>query len=337
MKCSKFFAVVAASLLAVGGVTTSADAQRLTNRSSPEAIRSALASGGTVTFAPGTYTFSEEIRVTLGTQNLTVNATGATFVSNRIDGDMFRFQTNSRTGFINFTWNGGEIDLRNQLVSTVRPVVTVDANSGRVGLRSTADGLVVRSDDRLNRVRVSGLTVRGSNANWRTAGGDSGVFINNAADVQVSNCVFIGCRDAGVYVSDDPGGRSGRYVVINNYARNCFDGFTAKRGADNVRIANNVLNGNFVGVSLKPASISDFHRNFSFTGNFITGSEEAVQFTNFQEGTIISNRIFNARGDDDFVLTNGDISITRMRRDNTVVNRAATSAELSAELRRRGF
>lgn len=336
MKYLKSIAFLASSFLTLGGMATSANAQ-LTTRSSPATIASTLARGGTVTFAPGTYTFSNEIRVTLGTSSLTVNASGALFVSNRIDGDMFRFQTSSRTGFIDFTWNDGTIDLRNQLLSTTRPVTSIDANSGDVGRRATSDGLVIRSADRLNNVRVTGLTVIGSDGNWRTARGDSGLFINNAANVVVTNSRFFGCRDAGIYVSDDPGGASGRYTLTNNYASGCFDGFTAKRGADNVRIANNIVENNHVGVSLKPANVSNFHRNYSFTGNFITGSEEAVQLNNFQSGSIRSNRIFRASGKTDFQLTNGDVSAAQMRRDNTVNERLATSTEIANELSRRGL
>lgn len=339
MKCLKFFGAVVSALVIGGGAATPADAQRLTPRSSPDSIRAALASGGTVTFAPGRYTLRNEIRVILQGRDLTVNARGARFVSDRIDGDMFRIITGPRstTGRPNITWTGGFIDLRRQLLSTTRPLVQVDANSGRVGLRATADGLSIRGGDRLGRVIVQGLTVQGSNGNWRTAGGDSGIFIQGAADTRVLRCRLIGLRDAGVYVSDQPGGPPVRFTIMNNIAERCYDGFTAKRGAENVRIANNILVGNTVGVSLKPAGVDNLHVNARFTGNFITGSNRSVDLTNFRDGTFIANRIFVNRANRDFRVRNGDRTIGQLRRDNRVTQRLATTREIDAEKQRRGL
>lgn len=328
---------LAAGLLGANS-TAAAEAVTLHPDSTPEAIHGALAAGGKVTFAPGTYTFQKEIRVRLGEQDLDITATGATFVSDRIDGDMFRFLATPSTKPVNFTWTGGEIDLRNHLLSTTRPFKEIDEDSGDVGERATADAICVRGEDRLNRVTIQGLTVRGSDQTWREARGDSGVFVNNVAEFLVQGCRFYGIRDAAVYISDRPGGKDGTYTIINNYAENCYDAFTGKRGANDVTISNNVSVNNEVGVSLKPADVLvSPHERALLTNNFITGSNRSMQLQNFRNSTIKDNQIYFERGNEDFRLSDNETPVEQLRADNQVRQRLATPSEIAAAKRDLGI
>jgi hypothetical protein len=336
-------------------------------------VKSVLESGGEVTFSPGTYRFTEGIVATIK-DDLNVNAEGAKFVADGVDGDLFRLngrgKGKNRKTVTDVSWTGGEFDTRKQKLAKVRPDTGSDDNlnakeeaAGKVGDANVADALSIRGHDKFGDVVVDGVKVKASNSNWRSAGGDSGVYVENSENITVKNSEFIGVRDAGVYLSDSPGGKNNKsHLIENNWFEGGFDSATAKRGADNVTIRDNFMVGNHVGPSVKPLSKSASTDDPSITGNFITNSERSFDIENATNVSIRGNRIFadayprsadknkkrraqkdrenKARRDKrefEFInaknKSNKKVSVSQIENENTVKDRQANSKEVAAAKR----
>lgn len=269
-------------------------------------IERALNEASNVRFQPGTYNINDRINVTLGkNKKLTVNATGATFVSDNIDNDFFRIAggnsskgkalTNAKTESAksrlrtDLQWTGGVFDISGSKVAAkYRPKRENEPKgSNRIGTAATTDGLSIKGfatgntkDHAIGKVTIRDLEVNGvgvdSKNRWDKSGGDSGLFITDVDSIDVRDSKFIGTRDAGVYVSDKDGVGTKSVVFENNLFDGNHDGFAAKRGIDNVRVRNNTFlrNENSIAFTRTPdiASRSERSQNNSITGNFIAST-----------------------------------------------------------------
>lgn len=332
----------------MGTTTTPKEITRLRPSNSTEEISKALSDGGDVRFQKGNYNFTEGIDVRLGQTNLNVTATGANFISDGIDGNLFTINGGGKRGTTKpvVTWTGGTFDIRNQRLSTTRPLpkgelapdgsrgkdgkvrsleeyeaaqqLTLNSNPkkkvDKLGKRATADAIHVRGNERIKDLTIDRIEVVGSNKDWRTAGGDSGVFATDVDDITIKNSKFKGLRDAGIYVSDtadkyfptkkgekrERRPRTKSVTLENNLVEDSYDGITAKRGVDGVTFRNNVLIGNEVGASLKINSDGraekESFKDARFVGNFISESGDNALFLEDGEGfnnnTFKSNEVF---------------------------------------------
>lgn len=331
----------------------------LNENSSVQQIVTALEGGGDVTFSEGTYNLSSRVRASIS-RDVNVTAEGANFVSNGIDGDLFTLVgTNGRTDS-NIKWTGGSFDISESRLSTTRPFRSTSdslraaeagrTGSNREGVSATSDGLSIRGNDRIGDVRIDDVSVRGSDSSWRrNAGGDSGVFIADVDDLEVTNSEFRGIRDAGVYISDTPGTEgTTRALIENNLVINSYDGVTAKRGIDNVTFRNNVLVNNDVGASLKINQVGrdagERFENARFVGNFSSNSAHAnILLEDADDVELLSNNIFTRSGGSQANRDRNAIRITSVEEadgtastfsdlssGNTITSRAANSTETDA-------
>lgn len=270
-------------------------------------IEKALSQASEVEFQSGTYTINERINVTLGEQNkLSVNAAGATFKSDGVDGDLIRIAGgNSSRGRAlaqatteaaksrlrtDIEWTGGVIDISGSKVAAkYRPKGNNEPKgSDRIGTSATTDGLSIKgaatgnkSDHAVGSVTIKNVEINGvgvgSRNRWDKSGGDSGLFITDAIRINVSDSKFIGARDAGVYISDKDGVGTESVIFENNLFDGNHDGFAAKRGIDNVTLRNNTFlrNETSVAFTSTPDAASNTTRsvNGSITGNFIASTD----------------------------------------------------------------
>lgn len=303
-------------------------ATTLTEDDSVDRIASVLSSGGDVVFEEGVYNFGKTVDVRLGTKTLNVTATGAEFVSKAIDGDLIRINGGGSSGAPkpDVTWTGGEFNIVNQRLGKVRPdrgtgdaaflrreaAAKLTRESGakvsKVATQDTADAIHIRGSERIGTLTIDRINVIGSNGTWRSAGGDSGVFVTDVENAVVKNSRFKGLRDAGVYISDSATRdkpRTKSVIVENNLVEDSYDGVTAKRGVDNVTFRNNTLIGNDVAASLRindaGSKINETFRNIRFVGNFISNSFDdafllqdfkEVDLSNANDSSFVSNDIF---------------------------------------------
>lgn len=288
------------------------------------ALQNATNRGVTLTISPGTYQINRVIsgnssgnstadsgaRVTLK-KSFNVVATGANFVvGSNMAGDVISIDTNGSsfttstcgsTSAVTVNWTGGNFDLRNMRVSTSVPLaeITTDRPSSNQGtadalsFRGTADRSGTRTN-KLGNLTVSGLTVTGSNGSWRTAGGDSGLYVSGAARATVQDSTFNGLRDAGVYMSADEGNNSigGNYLVRRVTVTRSYDGITVKRGADNVTFDRNTITDTVVPLSVKALSSSQFVIGITMTNNTITRCVRCILVENANDARIENNRLF---------------------------------------------
>jgi hypothetical protein len=109
---------------------------------------------------------------------------------------------------------------------------------------------------------------------------------------------FYGVRDAAVYLS--AGGDKGQYgdhfTIHNNYVERAFDGFTSKRGADNIVMRNNTLNDVVVGLSTKSVYAGWQATNVRVVNNTINKAMRAISLETTNNVTVVDNEI-NGLGD----------------------------------------
>lgn len=265
------------------------------------ALQNATNRGVTLTISPGTYTINRVLtpdqngKSTLDSgvrvkirKSFTVNATGANFVVGddmagdviSIDTDAASFSTAScgGTAKANITWTGGSFDTRNMQVSRVIPrnLSTDRPTSSQL----TGDALSFRGASTINNIRtqklgsvtVSGISVTASDATWRTAGGDSGLFIGGASSAMVTSSTFRGTRDAGIYFSADDTTESigGNYTARGITVIGSYDGITSKRGANNIVFDDNTITDTIIPLSIKRNVVGRIATNVTFTNNRLT-------------------------------------------------------------------
>jgi hypothetical protein len=118
--------------------------------------------------------------------------------------------------------------------------------TGRIASLS-ATVLTLAGTDLVNEGPVGGVTVTATKTgiahasirdvrfiagdHWETAGGDSGIVIGDGCDrSEVTGCTFVGCRDLGIYASNDGTGLAGGTITIaRNTFINCMFGAAVKR------------------------------------------------------------------------------------------------------------
>lgn len=253
------------------------------------------------------------INVTLR-HDLIVDATGATFVAKTdLDGDLFSFDTKSndnvcsnKNELADFYWTGGEFDMSRAKASTVVPMRRLTP-PGREGVDKTADALSIRgvvnstNYHKLNELVIEHITyigTKGPNDPFYTAGGDSVILMTGALKATIRYNNFYGVRDAAVYLS--AGGDKGQYgdhfTIHNNYVERAFDGFTSKRGADNIVMRNNTLNDVVVGLSTKSVYAGWQATNVRVVNNTINKAMRAISLETTNNVTVVDNEI-NGLGD----------------------------------------
>lgn len=262
----------------------------------------------------GTYFISRDAPVILK-RKVDVTATNATFKATKsLDGDMISFNTAASSFDCpkdpSFTWLGGRFEIWNAKTSTVVPG-TQSANKGdsQEGLASTADALSIRGDSEprgqsvrrrhLGDVDIRRITVIGtedSSEDYRFAGGDSGILMIAAKSAYIRNNKFYGIRDAAVYLSSDNtnGNLGDNYRLIDNYAERVFDGFTSKRGADNIEFKDNKVVDAVIAISTKSTNYNDDKwnaRNVRVLNNEVIRAMRAISLERTDDIQIRDNQI----------------------------------------------
>lgn len=282
--------------------------------------------GGTLTISPGTYDINRVlspnsagksgadsgVRVKVR-KSFNVIATGATFrVGGNMAGDVFSIDTDGNsfvssqcgsTSGINITWTGGTFDLKNMQVSTTVPVANLTTDQP-TSSQSTGDALSFRGTatrngartTKISNVTVSGIRVDGasSTGSWRTAGGDSGVFIGAVGAATVENSGFYGTRDAGIYFSgDNTATNIGRnYIARGIRVERSFDGITSKRGADSITFDNNDIVDTVIPLSIKRNIVGRVASNVTFSNNRLTRCTQCMLVERGNTVTITGNSLF---------------------------------------------
>ncbi|WP_159119909.1 right-handed parallel beta-helix repeat-containing protein (plasmid) [Alteromonas marina] len=258
-------------------------------------------------------TILKGITVTLR-KDLIVDATAARFIAKAdLDGDLFSFDTKSNDNvcenkgqLADFTWKGGDFDMSRAKVSTVVPITRLTP-AGREGKDKTADALSIRgvvnttNYHKLNELVIEYINFYGTRNNsdpFYKAGGDSGILMTGALKATIRYNNFYGVRDAAVYLSagGDKGQFGDHFTIHDNYVERAFDGFTSKRGADNIVMRNNVLEDVVVGLSTKSVYPGWQATNVKILDNTIDNAMRAISLETTNNVMIEHNEI-NKLGD----------------------------------------
>ena len=285
------------------------------------------------------------VSVTIQNKDFAIVATGAIFIAGpNVNSDIIDFDATSGSfsdfcggeTLVDISWTGGELDIsRAHLPGTVPQGGTVGGTSVGTPTAGTTDGLSVRGATggtnpraKVGAVTIKGLTVVGApimQANrtaylanpetapaidsesdtWRSAGGDSGVFVMGAGSALIENSTFFGIRDASIYMSAAPYDASlgGNYNMRKNAFYGGFDGIATKRGAQNITMEGNV----FVNVvrALALESLTGPLRTTNdqtserivdpvvITNNILNGTQRGIQVESANNVTISDNLIRN--------------------------------------------
>lgn len=276
------------------------------------AMQRATNAGGTLVIPAGTYNMTRATGVMVSLKNsFTVDATGAVFlVGGQQEGDVFSIDTNTdsfrgsacgNTAKADVTWIGGEFDLRGMMVSTSVPINSLDTDQP-TSTQATADALSIRGANarsgkrtqKLGAVTVRNLKVTGSDGSWRTAGGDSGLFIGGATSALIEDSQFFGIRDAAIYLSadDKDSAIGGNYTVRRVTVEGSYDGVTSKRGAGNILYENNVITDTVVGLSIKALRDNLHATGVTMTGNDLRRCVRCILVENANDVVIDNNRLY---------------------------------------------
>ena len=153
-------------------------------------------------------------------------------------------------------WRGGQIDMRDQAMSTTVPFSGnfPAGGAGGQGTSAICDGMSIRGQVGDSTTGVAGfrkVEIRNvrvyaddpTDPHWQRSGGDSGIFIAGTIHQDVSDCSFFGCRDLGIYGS----GRStdttiprSSAIYRNNVFVGCMFGVAMKRDMDNIVMTGNI-------------------------------------------------------------------------------------------------
>jgi len=178
-----------------------------------------------------------------------------------LDGDMIRAAVPSNgaglSGKIDFIWEGGYFDQSDQDVSTSVPFIA-EYPPVNAGTSATTDGLRVEGAYNPGSGLVNGIRLcKITNAtfycgdHWMTAGGDQSVTFGYGADLSVvRDCVFMGNRDLGVYMTpENTATAKGRCIIEGNLFVNCFGGASVKRSINGFSINDNEFRNCVIGAS----------------------------------------------------------------------------------------
>tara|TARA_R100000353_G_scaffold72340_1_gene55358 strand:- start:200 stop:2374 length:2175 start_codon:yes stop_codon:yes gene_type:complete len=171
-----------------------------------------------------------------------------------LDNDVIRIKASSTnystTRNLSVSWVGGKFNQVGQKNSTVVPFSS-QYTPANLGSSATCDGLSIRGEITVDSTPTAGFarivvknihTIASNDLFWKTAGGDSGIFVSGSVHIEVSNSEFIGNRDLGIYASGLSSGSitGGSCIISNNKFFGCMFGAATKRLLSNAQIVNNV-------------------------------------------------------------------------------------------------
>ena len=283
-----------------GGDFTTLDATNDGSADVTTAVKDWLESGNAFLYAPpGIYRIDTGVVATISNSISVLCAEGAVFTAVQgLDADIIRISTDA-TGYsddrnISVSWTGGKFDMRLQARSTSVPFADdyPAQGAGGQGTSATTDGLAVRGEVNdggtrkagLYRIIIKEVMCWASDTNhWLTSGGDSGVFASGARHVQVTDSLFIGCRDLGIYASGiSEGAITGVSCIMSrNKFVGCMYGCASKRFLDNTVLTDNV--------GFNTASVVT-------STNVTTTGENVVIANNVAHGAWRAIRIFGGAG-----------------------------------------
>lgn len=191
----------------------------------------------------GTYIISSTINIT-ATGDLDVFCTrNATLKSSDFLGDqIFGFEDFTARNRYALSWRGGKFD----------------NSAGMMGIAVASDSCV--GITRISNMLFDGVLFQGATSQaLASVTTDSGIAFVDSTNVIITNCMFIGQGDLGIYGSggglqsgaDD----GGSIIITNNVFVNCGVGVGLKRQLPRSIVSNNTFDGCFVGVALLEASV----------------------------------------------------------------------------------
>lgn len=208
-----------------------------------------------------------------------------------LDNDIIRIKATSTnysaTRNLSVSWLGGKLDQVGQKNSAVLPFSS-EYTPANLGSSATCDGLSIRGEISVDSTPTAGFTrvvvknihtIASNDLFWKTAGGDSGLFVSGSVHIEVSNSEFIGNRDLGIYSSGLSSGSitGGSCIISNNKFFGCMFGAAIKRLISNAQIVNNVgFNTAVVATSTNVTATGD---NIIIANNIGHGAWRVVRVT----------------------------------------------------------
>lgn len=277
-----------------------------------KAFAALFEAGGQIEIPPGVWDFDASVIATLRA-SIDVSAAGAIFKSHGIDGDLFRLKvSHSSPGDLTLAWQGGTFDIRDQKNSKVIPYVRQGAPVREQGEANTADALSIRgvyqdrqqdtSSLRITSVTLAELSILAADegADWRTAGGDSGLFLV-AGEAVIRDSFFHGLRDDAIYLSADGllNEVGGNYTVENVTISGSVKGIAVQRGADNVTIRDSRIADTAIGIVVdgtddgRPKDVTS--TGIHILDNEISGAWLAIRLNDARDVIISGNKIHDLR------------------------------------------
>lgn len=335
-----------------------------TNKNAIDLLSRGLSGASNVKFGEGTFNINDNVKATIGDRGLAVNARGAKFVSQGVDGDLFRFQgadslrnkrlTEAETEAdkdqfqVDFSWTGGRIDISDSKVTVDDKlqrerdrVNNQRLQSNNAGTSSTADALSVVGrfgqsfEHGLENVTIRDVSIEGGSAKgsrgWLQGGGDSGIFVTDADNITIEDNNLSGLRDAGIYVTDKDGTGTESVNIRNNYVEDSYNGIAAKRGIDNTNITGNVSLDNVVGISFQPAatdkSVQSKERGLSRDAN--VNGNDIISSQNF-DGLRLSGSVYGDFSGNNIYETSSNNSVNIV---GTAKDKAGNDRQSNADIR----
>lgn len=190
----------------------------------------------------GTYMMSASASIVPTASCEVICARGAIFKSQTNLGDrLIDFNDNTGTGRYGLKWQGG----------------TFDNSGGIFGIAVSSNSCFTLT--RLSNVQFNGVLFQGASTRaLASKTTDSGISTVTVSNLIVTNCIFLGQGDNGIYLSggasyggSDDGGEN---IISNNVFVNCGIGVAVKRQLPRCVITNNSMTNGFAGVALFEAS-----------------------------------------------------------------------------------
>jgi hypothetical protein len=275
-------------------------------------IKNWLESGSNLLYAPaGTYLVAAAgadaggVNATISDSITVLCAEGAVFKADtNLDNDIIRINADASgytaTRNLSVNWSGGKFDQRLQRNSTVVPY-SGDFPPANPGSSATADGFSIRGEVDVSGTPTAGFyritikdveTLASDQKHWENAGGDSGMFVSGAVHIHVSNGIFIGNRDLGIYASGLSSGAitGGSCYIGQNKFYGCMFGASTKRLMSNVQIVNNIgYNTSVIATSSHVTTTGD---NVMLSSNIGYGAWRVVRVAGGSGVTAFGNQSF---------------------------------------------
>jgi hypothetical protein len=300
------------------------------------AIKNWLESGSGFLYAPDGVYLVAAAGANAGGVNATISESITVFCS---EGAVFKAGTNldndiilinaSASGYtatrnLSIAWSGGKFDQRLQRNSTVVPFSS-DFPPANLGASATTDGLSIRGVIYVSGTPTAGFervtvkdveTLASDQKHWENAGGDSGIFIDGAVHIHVSNVSCTGNRDLGIYASGLPSGAipGGSCYIGQNKFYGCMFGASTKRLMSNVQIVNNI--GYNTAVVANSAPVTSTGDNVMFSSNIGYGAWRVVRVNEGSGVIAFGNQSF----DHGHLLQDGSVPTAVFNADNACVS-----------------